>query len=66
LAWRLFGNSQQTKVLEQAYRKISEFETQLAEKNAELSMIYNSYSWHLTMPLRWLKSLVRKIFTMRL
>jgi len=66
LAWRLFGNSQQTKVLEQAYRKISELETQLAEKNGELSMIYNSHSWRLTMPLRWLKSLVRKIFTMRL
>ena len=64
--WQLFGNSQQTKVLEQAYRKINELETQLAEKNAELSMIYNSYSWHLTMPLRWLKSLVRKIFTMML
>ena len=58
--WLRFGRSQQTKVLAEAYHKINELEHQIAEKNDELSMVYNSRSWRLTLPLRWLNSFVKK------
>jgi LmbE family N-acetylglucosaminyl deacetylase len=58
--WQKFGRSQQTKTLEEAYHKIHELEQQIADKNHELSRVYNSHSWRLTMPLRWLNSFVKK------
>jgi LmbE family N-acetylglucosaminyl deacetylase len=50
-----FGQSPVTFALEQAQQKIAELEKQLSEKQTELNRIYQSYSWQITEPFRWLK-----------
>lgn len=52
--WRKFGPSQQTNVLEEVYRKISQLESTVTRQAEELATVYKSRSWRLTAPLRWL------------
>jgi len=54
--WRIFGKSRQTVALEDAYTKINELETTIAQQAHELTTVYKSRSWRLTAPLRWLNS----------
>ncbi|OUD12387.1 PIG-L deacetylase family protein [Thioflexithrix psekupsensis] len=50
-----FGQSPVTFALEQAQQKIAILEQQLTQKQSELNQLYQSYSWQITEPLRWLK-----------
>ncbi len=59
--WRKFGNSQQSVVLEEAYGKIKQLETAVTQQAYELTTVYNSRSWRLTTPLRWLNNLLRTL-----
>ena len=59
--WRRFGNSRQNVELEEVYSKIKQLETTITQQSNELSTVYNSHSWRLTTPLRWLNSLMRKV-----
>ena len=55
--WRKFGNSQQSVMLEEAYSKIKQLEATMAQQVHELTTVYNSRSWRLTAPLRWLNKI---------
>ena len=42
---------------------ISELTAQIEQLNCEISALYNSQSWKITAPLRFMKSIIRKIYT---